>query len=698
MLTAISTVISVAIAVAIAVVVAIVVFGDPLFSFLSLFDPANPVRPSGLAERDRQTTRQQLLLILSRDIDQRLATSLHRQVTLDLSRAEQPQPADLATTEAVPVDISPPPTADIPLLNRVVRSLRRQPAPPRPLAPTHRIVEVFDQADIEGKLLILGEPGSGKTTTLLHLAKDLVERAIGDDNLPIPLILELSTWSQGNTIEQWITQAVETQYDIPAAITQQWLHQDNIVPLLDGLDELGRLNQQAGIDAITRFLGERSRCGLVVCCHRKDDGTGHDPLAALHGAMYGAVSLEPLQPDQIQAYCERLHRPGLWEAIQANSTLLELARKPLFLSMLLVVDQGQAIANETELLDAFMAQQLQAGTSDVYPPDQRPDPDQTRTYLVWLAQQLDRVGATEFLIEELQPRMLSREHNERYVYRLIYGVIYGLSFGLSGELGFGARGLQVGGLVGLLVGLGLGLEPAMQLSRRLVFSVGKACRRGLHVGVRAGLLVGLTVGLVGGLFAGLLAGLLAGVLLLLLVGVSFGLLVGVLVGLISGLSRGLINAKTVPNQGIWRSLQTSITVVVIFGLSFGLGGGLFLGLLFGLYGWLYEDLRQGLVMGFEVGLTQGFGLGLSLGLMHGLIGGPMGEGRFGLNGGLQAAVQHLALRLILTTNGHTPWNYARFLDYAVELRFMQRVGGRYRFIHDVLRAHCAALPLERSKT
>jgi predicted NACHT family NTPase len=42
-----------------------------------------------------------------------------------------------------------------------------------PLAATQKIVEVFDQPDIQGKLLILGEPGAGKTTELLHLAKDL---------------------------------------------------------------------------------------------------------------------------------------------------------------------------------------------------------------------------------------------------------------------------------------------------------------------------------------------------------------------------------------------------------------------------------------------------------------------------------------------------------------------------------------------
>lgn len=55
---------------------------------------------------------------------------------------------------------------------------------------------------------------------------------------------------------------------------------------------------------------------------------------------------------------------------------------------------------------------------------------------------------------------------------------------------------------------------------------------------------------------------------------------------------------------------------------------------------------------------------------------------------------HSHLRLLLTKSGNTPWNYARFLDHAVKHRFIQRTGGRYRFVHDLLQKHFAAMPLE----
>ncbi len=36
-----------------------------------------------------------------------------------------------------------------------------------------------------------------------------------------------------------------------------------------------------------------------------------------------------------------------------------------------------------------------------------------------------------------------------------------------------------------------------------------------------------------------------------------------------------------------------------------------------------------------------------------------------------------------------PWNYARFLNYATQLTFLQKVGGGYIFTHRLLMEHFA---------
>ncbi len=79
---------------------------------------------------------------------------------------------------------------------------------------------------------------------------------------------------------------------------------------------------------------------------------------------------------------------------------------------------------------------------------------------------------------------------------------------------------------------------------------------------------------------------------------------------------------------------------------------------------------------------------------------------FGLAGGLlissysfQTLLQHGTLRVLLRLNQASPWNYADFLTYASELRLLQNLGGRYRFVHDLLREHLIAnRPLPRRHT
>ncbi|PSO79721.1 MAG: NACHT domain-containing protein, partial [Cyanobacteria bacterium QS_5_48_63] len=55
-----------------------------------------------------------------------------------------------------------------------------------------------------------------------------------------------------------------------------------------------------------------------------------------------------------------------------------------------------------------------------------------------------------------------------------------------------------------------------------------------------------------------------------------------------------------------------------------------------------------------------------------------------------ACIQHFVLRALLWRQGVVPWNYARFLDYATERCFLQKVGGGYIFVHRLLLEHFAA--------
>ena len=67
------------------------------------------------------------------------------------------------------------------------------------------IDQIFD--DSSQALLILGEPGAGKTTILLELARVKIKEAKANSAAPLPVVLNLRSWAdQRLTIAEWLVE------------------------------------------------------------------------------------------------------------------------------------------------------------------------------------------------------------------------------------------------------------------------------------------------------------------------------------------------------------------------------------------------------------------------------------------------------------------------------------------------------------
>jgi hypothetical protein len=221
--------------------------------------------------------------------------------------------------------------------------------------------EIFEE--MGGSLLILGEPGSGKTVTLLEMTRDLLLRAEADPGHPVPVVFHLSTWADpGRRLADWLADELAAKYVIPKKVGQGWLSEGRLLPLLDGLDEVRAEVRAACVGAINAFIQE-SFTGAVICCRLKE----YLELP-VRLALNGAVRLQPLGREQVLNFLaaagERL--AALHHLLQRDSAMLMEARSPLMLSLMVQAYQDLPVgALETESADSLAARRRQLMASYV---------------------------------------------------------------------------------------------------------------------------------------------------------------------------------------------------------------------------------------------------------------------------------------------------------------------------------------------
>ena len=162
-----------------------------------------------------------------------------------------------------------------------------------------------------GRLVVLGEPGAGKTMLMVRLVLDLLkDRTSGS---PVPVLASLASWNpQDQDLHGWL--AAQLTIDHPALAypappgtgggtrVQALLAAGRILPILDGLDEIPDAVRGSTITRINDALqpGER----LVVTCRTKQYREAVRPptVAEVTLRAAAAVQLRSLDTNDVSRY------------------------------------------------------------------------------------------------------------------------------------------------------------------------------------------------------------------------------------------------------------------------------------------------------------------------------------------------------------------------------------------------------------
>lgn len=561
---------------------------------------------------------------------------------------------------------------------------------------TTQIKSVFIQP---GNLLILGEPGSGKTVLLLQLADQLFQtRLTSRDPNAIPVILSLSSWDANiKSFDNWLVREMASQYRMPERISSEFISQGKVILLLDGLDEVTVASRNSCVQKLNEFTEKNLSVKFVVTCRH----TEYNMLdSELH--HYNRVIIQNLQESQVENYLNsHVDKYSGFQMFLKKTPEIKsgIAANPLLLGMMLNIFEDASISSiqavfedtiepEPRIIQTYLQKRLTTIKEFSYTDSLR--------YLTWISNELHKQHRRIHFFESIQPDSLTKTLHKTYRFLLgtVYLALYGIAF-------FFLSLLFLDWESGLWFGLYSGLVCGVAVSMR----------------------GGVGFGIVGAIYSGI--SIVAGfawvssmdltLLQSILSGIGFGLLGGFILGLIGRLTD--VTTEVQPAKTLeWTIRIPELTITPLLGLfgayflwKLGLMSmhsqqslllvGLALGLIFAFTGSYRPSEVVGTILYPNQGIVESMknvarvwgGASLLAGSVTGITFGPVIGLAVGIaifftlaptraTGG-EAVIKHYLLRALLIANGHLPIRLLYFLEQTSKQRITKRAGGGFLFVH-----------------
>ncbi|NEP36843.1 NACHT domain-containing protein, partial [Moorena sp. SIO3B2] len=246
------------------------------------------------------------------------------------------------------------------------------------------------------RLLLLGEPGGGKSISMIKFAIQKVEERLKTQRSLLPIFAEIYTWTEiyndrkeisQESIIHWLAkQTNQNEEFINKDFLQKQIREKKVLLLLDGLDELPlnvsqkpqdpnapREDYRAQFIETLNSLDGFQQVPMVISCRRRDyeEITGNDNNNPLK--LNGAVVLNRLSEAEIKQYVtsnsifkDNQQGARLWNLLDNSPDLLKMVRTPFLLYTLISTYQNQEsdgevkqfsrVSTHEQLFDRFIEQ------------------------------------------------------------------------------------------------------------------------------------------------------------------------------------------------------------------------------------------------------------------------------------------------------------------------------------------------------
>jgi len=219
-------------------------------------------------------------------------------------------------------------------------------------------IDLWLDDPVKEHISVLGEFGTGKTWFTLHYAWQTLEKyekakRKGVERPRLPLIISLRDCNKSATLESLILDYFFRKYQISIPSYQAFEQLNRMGKLLlifDGFDEMAsKVDRQSMINnfwQLARVVVPGSK--VILTCrteHFPDAKQGRSLLSAelkastdglkAESPQFEVLELEPFSDEQIQQVITSLNSPAITHQFASHPNLLEIARRPLMLELIL---------------------------------------------------------------------------------------------------------------------------------------------------------------------------------------------------------------------------------------------------------------------------------------------------------------------------------------------------------------------------
>ncbi len=194
---------------------------------------------------------------------------------------------------------------------------------------------ISEALNLHQYFILIGEPGSGKSTTLKKLVIDQAKKAITNSQAQIPVLINLAQWSSD---EKDFLTLLAKQFRLQGITS---VHIDRVLLLLDGLNEIAAHLYSKAVQALDEWLKTTPKTSVIISCREKHYLNGKKlSIPSVHVLPFDTNRIQLFLNVSLGSQAAETLLPQLGSLIESERSardLINLAHNPYLLSLICFV-------------------------------------------------------------------------------------------------------------------------------------------------------------------------------------------------------------------------------------------------------------------------------------------------------------------------------------------------------------------------